>query len=262
MTQAPSHGGVLRHRLERGRDRGRIWVVGHRGAMGYCPENTLVSFARAAELGADWIELDVHLTRDGQLAVIHDELVDRTTDGQGLVGSFTMAELQALDAGRWFGPAFAGARVPSLADVLSWARACGAVLDIEIKNAPIFYPNIEEHVVKTLDQHAMSEQVIVSSFDHPAVARVKALDARIVTGVLFAARPVDPCALARAAHADVLLPHWAYVTPADVVEAHAAGLFVGAWATSDPKVVRSLAAANVDAVASNHPDIPRQVLAS
>src|SRR5258708_26638813 len=83
MTQAPTERVSLRQRLRQ--ERGRVWVVGHRGAMGYCPENTMVSFRRGLELGADWIELDVHLTADGQLAVIHDETVDRTTNGHGRV---------------------------------------------------------------------------------------------------------------------------------------------------------------------------------
>src|SRR5882762_5874242 len=101
MTQAPTERLSLRRRLEH--ERGRVWVVGHRGAMGYCPENTLASFERGLELGADWIELDVHLSRDGALVVIHDETVDRTTNGSGLVQEHTLAELKELDAGAWFG---------------------------------------------------------------------------------------------------------------------------------------------------------------
>jgi glycerophosphoryl diester phosphodiesterase len=102
MTQAATERLPLRRRLEQ--ERGRVWVVGHRGAMGHCPENTLASFERGLELGADWIELDVHLSRDGALVVIHDETVDRTTNGHGAVRDHTLAELEALDAGGWFGP--------------------------------------------------------------------------------------------------------------------------------------------------------------
>src|SRR5947209_17006413 len=98
MTQA-SERLSLRRRVLSDLERGRVWVIGHRGAMGHCPENTCASFERALELGADWIELDVHLTHDGELAVIHDETVDRTTDGHGLVKDHTLAELKNLDAG-------------------------------------------------------------------------------------------------------------------------------------------------------------------
>ncbi len=261
MTQAPSERLSLRRRAFSDLGRGRVWVIGHRGAMGHCPENTFVSFERALELGADWIELDVHLTRDGALAVIHDETVDRTTDGHGLVKDHTLAELKKLDAGAWFGREYAGQRIPSLDEVLVWARERNTVVDIEIKNAPSFYEGIEEAVVESLDRSGMAEQVIVISFDHRSVQRVKALDSRVVTGVLYAARPTDAgVGLAAAAQADAVLPHWAYVTPEDVRVAHEAGLAVAPWATSDPEVLRSLITAGVDAIGTNHPDILRQVL--
>ena len=124
-----------------------MWVVGHRGAMGHCPENTLASFERGLELGADWIELDVHLSRDDALVVIHDETVDRTTNGHGAVRDHTLAELKALDAGGWFGPEYAGQRIPTLDEVLAWARQRDTIVDIEIKNAPVYYAGIEAAAV-------------------------------------------------------------------------------------------------------------------
>jgi glycerophosphoryl diester phosphodiesterase len=261
MAQTP----IERLSLERRvfAERGRVWVIGHRGAMGHCPENTFASFERALELGADWIELDVHLTRDGALAVIHDEMLDRTTDGHGLVKEHTLAELKRLDAGAWFGPEYAGQRIPTLDEVLAWSRVHATVVDIEIKNAPIYYAGIEEKVVESLDRAEMAEQVIVISFDHRSVQRVKALDSRIVTGVLYGARPTDGgLGLAHAARADVVLPHWAYVTPEDVQVAHAAGLAVAPWATSDPEILRNLIAAGVDAIGTNHPDVLRTIIAA
>src|SRR5438270_13671780 len=113
MTQAATERPPLRQRIEQ--ERGRVWVIGHRGAMGHCPENTLASFERGLALGADWIELDVHLSRDDALAVIHDETVDRTTNRHGAVRHHTLAELKALDAGRWLGPEYTGQRITTLA---------------------------------------------------------------------------------------------------------------------------------------------------
>src|SRR5438105_2353760 len=112
MPQPGSQTRSLRRLLQE--ERGRVWVVGHRGAMGYCPENTMASFERALALGADWIELDVHLSRDGELIVIHDETLDRTTNGHGLVRDHTLAELKQLDAGD-------GQQIPTLDEVLTWA---------------------------------------------------------------------------------------------------------------------------------------------
>jgi glycerophosphoryl diester phosphodiesterase len=252
MSQAATTRLPLKQRLQQ--ERGRVWVVGHRGAMGYCPENTMASFQRALELGADWIELDVHLSRDGHLIVIHDEALDRTTDGHGLVRDHTLAELKQLDAG-------SGERIPTLEEVLVWARERNTVVDIEIKNAPIYYKGIEEAVVSALHRQEMFEQVIVISFDHSAVARVKSLDARVATGVLYACRPTDGgVALARAAQADAVLPHWSYVTAEDVAQAHSADLSVAPWATSDPNVLRELVQKGVDAIGTNHPDVLREVL--
>jgi len=249
-TERPS----LRERLVR--ERGRVWVVGHRGAMGYCPENTMLSFERALELGADWIELDVHLSRDGALIVIHDETLDRTTNGHGAVRSHTLAELKLLDAGD-------GQKVLTLEEVLAFARSRDAVVDIEIKNGPVFYDAIEEAVVSSLARTSMMEQVIVISFDHAAVQRVKALEPRVATGVLYVGRPADAgVGLARAAGADALLPHLAYVTAADVRTAHAAGLAVAPWVSSDPQVLRHLVDCGVDGIGTNHPDVLRDVLAS
>jgi glycerophosphoryl diester phosphodiesterase len=222
--------------------------------MGHCPENTRASFERALELGADWIELDVHLSRDDALVVIHDETLDRTTNGHGLVREHTLAELRTFDAG-------GGQSIPTLDEVLVWARERGTIVDIEIKNAPIYYTGIEARVVSTLERLAMTEQVIVISFDHAAVSRVKSLDGRITTGVLYACRPTDAgVGLARAAGADAVLPHWAYVTREDVQAAHAAGLSVAPWATSDPEILRELIECGVDAIGTNHPDVLRGVL--
>jgi glycerophosphoryl diester phosphodiesterase len=243
----------LRQRLQA--ERGRVWVVGHRGAMGHCPENTMASFERGLELGADWIELDVHLSRDGALIVIHDETLERTTNGHGLVRDHTLAELKALDAGN-------GERVPTLNEVLEWAKERDTIVDIEIKNAPSFYQGIEDKIVAALDEVGVTEQVVVISFDHVAVQRVKAVDTRVATGVLYACRPLNGgVSLAREAGADVLLPHWVHVTQPDVKRAHQEGLYVAPWATSDPNVLRRLIDSGVDAIATNHPDVLRGVMA-
>ena len=111
---------------------GRPLIMGHRGAMGHAPENTMASFRKAVELGVEAIELDVHLSSDGKLVVIHDETLDRTTDGQGPVVAKTLTELKALDAGSWYKPEFAGERIPTLEEVLDWARDRVPVV-IEVK---------------------------------------------------------------------------------------------------------------------------------
>lgn len=240
---------------------GRPLVIGHRGAMGYAPENTLASFELALEQGADMVELDVHLSRDGQVVVLHDEQLDRTTDGQGLVRDWSVAELRRLDAGAWFDPRFAGQRLPTLQEVLEWA-ADRAHLAIEIKNGPLYYDGIEAKVVELLGRHGLRQRAIVISFDHLALRRVRALDEGLLTGALYACRPADPVGLATAAGAQLLEPQWSYVTAADVAIAHAAGLLVSTWATSDLDALRGLVAAGVDGIATNHPDRLARLLAA
>src|SRR5918998_577244 len=140
------------------RSPGRARVFGHRGAMGYAPENTFASFALAVEQGVDAIELDVHLTADDEVVVIHDHHLERTTSGRGLVREHTLAEIRALDAGSRFDARFAGERVPTLAEVLDWARD-RCVLDVEIKGGPAPYPDIAAHVVDLIRRHQMAERV-------------------------------------------------------------------------------------------------------
>ncbi|GIV95421.1 MAG: glycerophosphoryl diester phosphodiesterase [Herpetosiphonaceae bacterium] len=234
------------------------YIIGHRGASGYAPENTMVSFERAIALRADAIELDVHPTSDGELVVIHDPTLERTTNGEGLVSAHTLAQIRELDAGSWFDPGFKGCRVPTLQEVLEWARNRVKVI-IEIKLGPMFYPNIEELVIATLDRTGMRGDALVISFDHFCVRRVKELAPDIATGVLYAARTIDPVRLARDANADALLPYWALLTPKEVEAAHDAGLFIAPWGgpEQDYRYILSL---GVDAVASDFPDRPRLVL--
>jgi glycerophosphoryl diester phosphodiesterase len=224
-------------------------VIGHRGAMGYCPENTLLSFQRAVDLGADWVELDVHRSRDGVLVVIHDETLERTTNGTGWVADHTLAELQRLDAGQ-------GQRIPTLDDVLDWARQHGVGVDIEVKNAP------PEAVIDAVRRAGLLDKVLISSFDHPLVQRTGRLEPRLPVGLLYAHRAIDPVQMAHAAGASMLLPQWPYVVAEDVEAIHAAGLQVGTWATSDPAALAALVGMGVDAIATNHPDVLRQILAN
>ena len=240
---------MWRHRSE-----GRPRVFGHRGAMGYAPENTFASFERAIELGADAIELDVHLTADGEVVVIHDAFLDRTTNGDGLVGQKTLAELKTLDAGVHFGPEFAGQRIPTLGEVLAWARGKG-VIDVEIKGGSWPYAGIEARVVELIRAHEMVDQTIVISFDHPTVARVKSLAPEIAAGALWNCRPVDPVAVARAAGADAIMPQWPYCDAETVERAHAAGLSVNPWTANEPEVVEHLIGLGVDSICSNYPDV-------
>jgi glycerophosphoryl diester phosphodiesterase len=239
---------------------GRPYVVGHRGAAGHAPENTFASFRTGIELGAPLVELDIHLSKDGQVIVIHDEIVDRTTDGSGAVADLTAEEIQRLDAGTWFGPEFAGERVPLLGEVLDWAR--GRVgLVIELKLGPVWYPGIEEALVSTLREHQATDDVLVISNDHVAVWRVKQLEPAVKTAIMYGGRLLDTVAAARAAGADAVRPsHWMIVAD-DVAACHAAGLAVIPWTVNREEDMRRVVGLSVDGMSSNYPELLGRVLA-
>ncbi|HZE20842.1 MAG TPA: glycerophosphodiester phosphodiesterase family protein [Desulfobaccales bacterium] len=217
-------------------------IMGHRGASAAEPENTLRSFRRALAMGVAAVELDVQLTRDGRLAVIHDETLDRTTNGRGPVKDFTMAELQRLDAGR-------GEPVPSLEDVFDLVKG-QAHLVVEMKD-----PESVPALLGFFRQHQAFEFARVISFWHPGVKILKEQEPRLVTGVLMVGCPVDPVALARTALADSLILQYRYVTPELVAAAHAHGLQVFVWNIDDPDRLKPYLAMNLDGIGSNCPDV-------
>ncbi|MCS7207460.1 MAG: glycerophosphodiester phosphodiesterase [Dehalococcoidia bacterium] len=234
-------------------------VVAHRGAMAFAPENTIAAFTLALEQGAEVIELDVHLSKDGIPVVIHDHTLERTTNGKGLVSAHTFEALRTLDAGAWFDPAFAGQRILSLGEVLAWAQG-RAYLKIELKTLPMRYPGIEEKVLVLLQRWDMEEQVEVFSFDHPCVRRFKQMAPHIPVGVCYSADVGDHVALARYAGAEVLHPHWTAISREMVEKAHAAGLWVDAWTVNDPQVVRTLVEWGVDFLKTDAPAQIREAL--
>ena len=229
----------------RARETGIPLVGGHRGNPAEHPENTLASFRSAIDVGVDMVECDVHLSADGELVVIHDHTLDRTTDGTGLVGQRQLAELRELDAGD-------GERVPVLAEVCELAR--GRVgLCIEVKQIPVPYPGLEERLVACLAALGVLDQAAVISFHHGSVARVKQLEPRLSVGILEGARPIDPVSLLRSASADIYAPHYGAMDPELVETIHAAGGAVGVWTVDDAAAVAWCQVCHPDSVFTNRP---------
>jgi glycerophosphoryl diester phosphodiesterase len=219
-----------------------VKIMGHRGAPVAEPENTRRSFARALEMGVAAVELDVQLTQDGRLAVIHDETLDRTTNGKGPVQHCTLAELQQLDAGQ-------GEPVPVLEEIFELVRD-KAHLVVEMKQ-----PESGPTLLRFFREHDAFDQAMVISFWHPALKALKAEEPRLATGVLMVGCPADPVGLARAAAADALILQYAYVTGELVAAAHGAGLRVFVWNIDDPETLQPYLAMNLDGIGSNRPDV-------
>ncbi|MCL2200651.1 MAG: glycerophosphodiester phosphodiesterase [Oscillospiraceae bacterium] len=146
----------------------RTKIYGHRGSSGVCPENTMLSFKTALEQGADGIELDVQLSKDGVPVVIHDETLERTTNGTGFVKDFTATQLQTLNAGQ-------SEKIPTLEDVLHLIAGTSAELNIELKTVPFLYTDIEEKVLSTVHKAGAENMVIYSSFHLPTLLRLKSI---------------------------------------------------------------------------------------
>ena len=240
----------VRELYRRSRLSGSPLIGGHRGNPAERPENTLSSFRSAIELGVDMIECDVHMSGDGELVVIHDHTLERTTNGTGFVGQRTLAELRALDAGD-------GERLPLLAEVCELSRQSGVGLCVEVKQNPLHYAGLEEALVAQLTDLGMVEQTAVISFNHASVRRLKELEPRLTTGILEGARPIDPVGLMRGALADLFAPHYGAMDPELVEDVHSAGGAVGVWIVDDDAAVTWCKLCKPDSVFTNR---PREVL--
>jgi glycerophosphoryl diester phosphodiesterase len=182
-------------------DNGYIHVCGHRGNSMNAPENTLPALESARRHGASGCEIDIVLSRDGEIVLSHDELLDRTTDGKGALGDHDLAAMKTLDAGAWFSPEFAGTRIPTLTETIEAASALSLGLVVEIKERR----RVEEMIARlreVLDATQALDDVVLLSFDHPSLLRVKERIPGARTEIITHARHVDIVAVARAASAD------------------------------------------------------------
>ena len=219
-----------------------VKIIGHRGAAGLEPENTLRSFRRALELGVDVIECDVRLTRDGRIVLLHDATVDRTTNGTGAVGDLTFEQLRALDAGQ-------GERVPTLLELLE--LAAGRVeVHIELKD-----PSAFEGVLAQLAELSLRDTAILTSGDTEVLRRVRAADAAIRMEHIFADPPADAVARAASVRAARISSHFTRLTRTFVDEAHRSGLEVIAWPPNTPADQRQAIALGVDLICTDRPDV-------
>lgn len=213
-------------------------IFGHRGASAYAPENTLEAFRLAMEMGADGFELDVHMSLDGELVVIHDETVDRTTDGTGLVRDLTLRQLKTLDASNHMA-AYRGAKIPTLAEVFGLIQGTRHIVNVEIKTDEWFYPDIEEKCLALAKEMGVEDRVIYSSFNHYTLLKLRALkpDARL--GMLFGDILIAPWEYAAQLNVDYLHPMKMNIyVPGFAEGAEKAGHGVNMWTINDAETMK------------------------
>jgi glycerophosphoryl diester phosphodiesterase len=232
-----------------------ILNIAHRGASGTAPENTLAAFRAAIAVGAAMCELDVQTTRDHALVVIHDDTVDRTTDGQGAVKEMTLAQLKRLDAGvRFSATVPRGEPIPTLDEVFA-LTAGQCALNIELKSA-----QVEKGVVALMRKWKALETSMVSSFDWGRLARIHELEVAVRIGVLAEKNVPRMFAAAARLSAYAINPRFDLVTSELCATAHARGLKVLVWTVDAPELMRLLIGCGVDGIMTNYPARLREVL--
>ncbi|MCY4464285.1 MAG: glycerophosphodiester phosphodiesterase family protein [Chloroflexi bacterium] len=225
-------------------------VFGHRGASASAPQNTLAAFELAAQQGAHGIELDVHLTRDRQLAVIHDATVGSTTDGQGAVEEMSLAQLKELDAGAWFSPEFAAERIPTLEEVFA-AVGDRLFVNVEIKSRA---PGIENAVADCIRHHQMEARVLLSSFDAGVLRRLRLLTNVPLGLLLFQAADDARLDANRANRFYAALHPWhEFVDVGYMRRVRESGCLVNVWTVNDPLRACQLASLGVNGIITDHP---------
>jgi glycerophosphoryl diester phosphodiesterase len=231
--------------------------IGHRGAAGEAPENTLASFELAWRQGVDGIEFDVQLSSDGVPVVIHDARLTRTTSGSGWVGEHRASVLRRLDAGSWFNrryrlrarERYAGARIPLLAEVLQWVKARQCLAFVEIKD---YRPGVAAKILEEIERAGVWHLTRVVSFDLPSLQQARELSEQARLGLDFSGRLL-PIRRALALGAEALLPHWAIASRGLIRRAHRAGLQVISWTVNYPLHMRRKILDGVDGLITNYP---------
>jgi glycerophosphoryl diester phosphodiesterase len=239
-------------------------VIAHRGDSAHRPENTLAAFQGAVEAGVELVELDVQLTRDGHVVVIHDPTVDRTTNGQGPVAGMDLAELRRLSAGfpARFAADYAGERVPTLAEALAFLRGRVRVM-VEIKGDSVTddaLGGIEARVIEEVRRQDMAAELALISFDTRALRRCRDLGPEIVRGHLFARSLEGAVAASLEVGAQVLMPHKSLLSPRLAEETKTAGLKLATWVVDDPEELPALRRFPLYGVASNRPGVLLEAL--
>ncbi len=235
-------------------------VIAHRGASAYAPENTMSAFRKALDMGAEGIELDVHLSKDGHPVVIHDEKIDRTSNGKGLVKDFTLEELRTFDFGSWFSPEYAGERIPTLEEVLELLEKWDGLLNIEIKSGIVIYPGIEKKLVELVRKYNMEHKVIYSSFNHYSLAELKRIDPDAKIGLLYGEGLIDPWEYALRVGAYAIHPVFYAVVPEIVKGCRENGIAVNVFTVDHPDHISRMVDAGVDGIITNVPDIALKVI--
>ena len=227
---------------------------GHRGYSGMYPENTLLAFEKAIEMGVAGIELDVQFSKDGKMVVIHDETLDRTTNGSGYVRDHTLEELKALDASSVFKGKYGTVQIPTLDEVMALVKNYDIVTNIELKTGKFEYPGIEEAVRDCVRKYGLSDKVIISSFNHFSVMRMRKAAPELKCGFLFESWVIDAGKYCHDHGVQCFHPSFPNLIPSVVEEVKQYGLETNTYTVNTLEDYQRLSDLGVDVAIGNYPD--------
>lgn len=235
-------------------------VFAHRGAAGTYPENTMISFEAAESFRADGIELDVQFTKDKKIVVIHDETVNRTTNGKGAVRKYVYEDLRKLDASHKFSEKVGFCRIPLLEEVLEWLQSNSLLLNIELKNNKISYRGLEEEVITLVRKFALEDRIILSSFNHYSMKMCHMMAPDIQTAILYREGLHSPWAYAQKMGATAIHPNYRYLPDAIAELTMECGVDVRPYTINDETVMRKYFDMNISAIITDYPETARVLL--
>lgn len=234
-----------------------IWA--HRGASGYAPENTMIAFEKAIEMNADGIELDVQLSKDGKIIVLHDEKVDRVSDTKGWVKDYTLSELKKINVNKKY-PEFGEAKIPTLEEVYTLIKDTNLMINVELKNGVWFYPELEEKVLALTSKFGLEERVVYSSFNHYSVLKLKELNPDTKTAFLYSDGLLDMAEYAERYGVEALHPSFYHLQYQNFIrECKERNILIRAWTVNKRNEMQLLRDNEIDII-TNYPDIGRKVV--
>ncbi|MGN0443478.1 MAG: glycerophosphodiester phosphodiesterase [Acutalibacteraceae bacterium] len=236
-------------------------IFAHRGFSGNYPENTMLAFRKAVEIGADGIELDVHFTKDKEIVICHDEKIDRTSNGTGYIKDYTYEELCQFDFYGNFEGQFEFQKIPTLREYLELvAPVEGFMTNIELKTGVFEYIGIEKAVIDMLYEFGVKDRTILSSFNHYTILRCRKIDPSIKTGFLSESWIIDMWDYAKQNCVECIHPHYAFLTAENFAKIRKAGVEVNTWTVNEYEDIKRLSEMGVDILIGNYPDRMIEVL--
>ncbi|MBQ8029818.1 MAG: glycerophosphodiester phosphodiesterase [Clostridia bacterium] len=235
-------------------------IFAHRGFSGKYPENTMLAFEKAVELGVDGIELDVHLTKDDVLVIIHDEDIKRTCDGEGLVKDFTYEELKKFDASATFRGVYGVCPIPTLEEYFELVKDTPIITNIELKTGIFEYPTIEKKTIDMIKKYGLEDKIILSSFNHFTIKRCEEIAPEIKRGFLSGDWLIDFGKYTAAQNVQCCHPLYLFLSEATIKEIHDQGLEINTWTVNEYEDIKRLSSLGVDSLIGNFPDRMIEVL--